>query len=413
MSSVAVSSATEACAQTAKLELADVIGRYGPAYRRTHRMPLSHHNVFNAIEACRTPRMGGHVEWCQRCNYRQFVYHSCRNRHCPKCQTLAKAQWLENRQAELLPVPYFHNVFTLPHELNALVLANQRPMLKLLFQAVAKTLLEFGCNELGGKLGFTMVLHTWDQTLRAHFHVHCVIAGGALADDGHRWIASEPRFLFPVHALSKVFRGKFLDGLKNLYKDRQLRFVGRAESLRDPKAFQRLIDQLYAKSWVVYSKRPFGGPQQVFDYLGRYTHRVAISNHRLISMEDGQVRFTYRDRTDRNQRKIMCLKADEFLGRFLLHVLPPRFMRIRHCGFLANRNKKAALPACRQCLGQAVEVSKPPEKSAAQWLLQLTGVDVTRCPKCGHSPLNHQELPPVVGLSLVRSLPEPAVLDSS
>jgi hypothetical protein len=308
---------------------------------------------------------------------------------------LTKAAWLEERQQELLPVPYFHNVFTLPHELNGLILAserNRRALLELLFQAAAKTLLAFGQNDLGGKVGFTMILHTWDQQLRPHFHVHCVIAAGAWADDKGTWNAANPKFLFPVAALGKVFRGKYLDALTRLIQLRKLDLPPNWVEFSSAGRQRRWWRTLARKSWNVYSKAPFAGPQKLLDYLGRYTHRVAISNHRLLSCEDGQVRFTYRDRADGNRKKIAALPADQFIGRFLTHVLPTGFMRIRHYGFLANRAKQSCLAQIRA----ALQVS-PPEpnesKTSAEWMLHLTGVDVTRCPCCG-APLEIDDIPP-------------------
>jgi hypothetical protein len=396
-------------------ELADVFRHYGPAYRSAQRLPGAHLKVMHAIESCRTATLGGHRESCAQCGFERYTYNSCRNRHCPKCGSLAKAQWLEERQAELLPVPYFHNVFTLPHQLNPLILCqqhNRAAVLNLLFRSAAATLLEFGRNNLGGQLGVTMVLHTWDQQLRAHFHVHCLIPGGALSADGQRWRMAHPRFLFPVHALSKVFRAKFLDGLQRLYDDEQLRFPAHVAHLADRQAFAALLQHLRGQGWVVYCKPPFAGPAKLLDYLGRYTRRVALSNGRLLSMDDGQVRFHYRDRAHGDCLKVATLAADEFMRRFLLHVLPERFQRIRHYGFLASRNKHEALGRCRQVLD--VPKPAPPEKkSTADWLLHLTGTDITRCPQC-HQPLQRVELPPL-RCPLVYALPvsDPPIKDSS
>jgi hypothetical protein len=380
-------------------ELADIVRLYGPAYRSAHRLPLAHLKVLQAIESCRTAALGGHRESCAQCGFERYAYNSCRNRHCPKCQSLAKAQWLEQRQAELLPVPYFHNVFTLPHQLNPLILCqqrNQRAVLNLLFRAAAATLLQFGRHNLGGSVGVTMVLHTWDQQLRAHVHVHCLITGGALSADGQCWLSSRPTFLFPVRALSKVFRTKFLDGLQELYDQQCLVFpaamVGVAP-LADPQAFQTFLAQLRGTPWVVYCKPPFAGPTKLLDYLGRYTNRVALSNSRLIDADNGQVRFYYRDRADGDRRKIASVSADEFLCRFLQHVLPKGFQRVRHYGLLASRGKKELLQRCRQLLN--VAQPEPPEpKITAEWLMLLLGLDITRCPRCGHTPLQRTELLP-------------------
>jgi hypothetical protein len=380
-------------------EVADIVRRYGPAYRSEQRLPLAHLKVLQALESCRTAALGGHRESCAQCGFERYAYNSCRNRHCPKCQALAKEQWLEARQAELLPVGYFHNVFTLPHSLNALILChekNQRAVLNLLFQATAETLLEFGRNNLGGTLGATLVLHTWDQQLRPHFHVHCLIPGGVLSFDHQQWRPAYPRFLFPVRALSKVFRGKFLDGLHRLYHSKELVFPDAVPSvapLAHLPTFQAWCSQLRRQPWVVYSKAPFAGPDKLLHYLGHYTHRVAISNSRLLSCDEGQVVFQYRDRAAGDVRKVMTLSADEFLRRFLCHVLPRGFQRIRHYGLLASRNKKENLTRCRELLG----VTAPPpvvKKTAAEWLLLLLGIDLACCPRCGNKPLVRSPLPP-------------------
>jgi Putative transposase/Transposase zinc-binding domain len=397
-------------------ELADVVRRYGTAYRRARRLPYSQHRVLNAIERCRTAALGGHREWCAQCGFERYAYNSCRNRHCPKCQALVKAQWLEARQAELLPVPYFHNVFTLPHQLNGLILChedNQRALLNLLFQAAAQTLLQFGRNNLGGTPGITMVLHTWDQQLRGHFHVHCLITGGALSLDQQRWRKARPKFLFPVRALSMVFRGKFLDGLRKLYDQERLRFPAPVAVLAGAEAFAQLLADLRRQGWVVYSKAPFAGPQKLLDYLGRYTHRVAISNNRLLSTDDGQVRFRFRDRAAGNQVKVASLPVAEFIRRFLLHVLPSGLQRIRHYGLLASRNKEALLARCRELLG-ADAPPAPEKRSTADWLMVLLGIDALRCPRCSQI-LERTELPRQDGPAALRAIPvpEPPTRDTS
>jgi hypothetical protein len=384
------------------VELADVFRAHGNDYRRTHSLSRQQARVMAAVEACRTARLGGHREPCEASDFERFSYNSCRNRHCPKCQRLTKAQWLQDRQAELLPVPYFHVVLTVPHELNDLILANKRPMLNLLFQAGAQTLLQFGHNRFGGKVGFTMILHTWDQMLRPHFHLHCLIPAGALADDRSRWIHGNPRFLFAVRALSRVFRGKFLDGLRRLDQRGEIRCSRDDPNLR--------LEPLRRKPWVVYAKKPFAGPEHVLDYLGRYTHRTAISNERILNLTDGVVRFGYRDRTRGDVRSTATLPADCFIGRFLLHVLPRGFVRIRHFGFLANCVKAEALIRARESL--SVEAPPPSDrKTAAEWILLLTGADIDRCPRCGHRPLIRTEFDPVPDAFSQRR--EPAVLDSS
>lgn len=393
-------------------ELADIVRRYGPAYRRAHRLPLAHLKALQAIESCRTAVLGGHREHCAHCGFERYAYNSCRNRHCPKCQSLAKLQWLEARQAELLPVPYFHNVFTLPHQLNALILCherNQRAVLNLLFQAAAETLLQFGRNNLGGTLGVTLVLHTWDQQLRPHFHLHGVIPGGVLSFDLQQWLPAHPRFLFPVRALSRVFRGKFLDGLRRLYDKGQLTLpasVKAVSPLLNRACFYALLSTLRHKPWAVYSKAPFAGPEKLLNYLGRYTHRVAISNARLLSCADGQVRFHYRDRTAGDVRKTLSLPADEFLRRFLCHLLPSGLQRIRHYGLLASRTKRACLTRCRQLLGMPAP-TPPVKKTTAEWLLLLLGIDINRCPCCGQDTLQRSPLLPQRGYGCA-PLPKPA-----
>lgn len=371
-----------------RIELADVLNRYGDAYLRDHYLRSSQKKVVHAIRSCRTAAMGGHCDWCSRCGFIRYTYHSCRNRHCPKCQSLAKEQWLQLRCRELLPTSYFHNVFTLPHALNPLILHsehNQRLLLRLLFHAAAETLLQFGCNNLGGQVGFTLVLHTWDQQLRPHFHVHAVIAAGALSHKGDRWISAGRKFLFPVRALSKVFRAKFLEALQHLVDTGQLTC--------DVPNVRQWFRSLRRKPWIVYCKPPFAGPEKLLDYLGRYTHRVAIANHRLLSIDNGEVSFHWRDRSDGDRRKVASLPAATFIRRFLYHVLPKGFMRIRHYGFLANRAKKQALATCRQQLHAPQPLEEPPKKSVAEMLLLLTGVDITRCPRC-NAPLVQEEFRP-------------------
>jgi hypothetical protein len=367
-------------------EVADIFRLYGETYRRVHPVPPVHQKVMRDIEACRTAQLGGHAEHCPTCGFERYAYNSCRNRHCPKCQTFTTVQWVEDRKAELLPVPYFHLVFTLPHDLNPLILAHKRPLLTLLFKAASQTLIQFGQHNLGGQIGCTMVLHTWDQTLGAHFHVHCVIAAGALAADGGHWIDADPRFLFPVRALSTVFRGKFCAALAQ---------AGSTGAWPLPEGFAQLRAQLYAKEWVVYAKAPFAGPAHVLDYVGRYTHRVAIANHRLLDVRDGWVHFAYRNRRQGNRVQTMTLDADEFIRRFLLHVLPSGFQRLRHYGFLANRHKAHTLRRCRALLGQPSEPPPHSPKSVVQWMQEVTGIDRTQCPSCGARPLVRLPLPPL------------------
>ena len=378
-------------------ELADIFRQYGEAYQRTHPLTPAQRKAVWAISHCRTAALGGHREWCAACGFERYSYHSCRNRHCPKCQSMATAAWVAARQEELLPVPYFHNVFTLPHEFNALILfspRNQRALLKLLFDAAAQTLLEFGRKELGGKVGFTLVLHTWDQQLRAHFHLHGLIASGALAEDGSQWIAGGRQFLFPVRGLSKMFRAKYLEGVEELVQQEQLDLPPQLTELATEDPRRRWLRRLRKKPWVVYSQAPFAGPRKLLDYLGRYTHRVAIGNHRLLDCRDGQVRYQYRDRRDGDRLKIDVLPAEEFLRRFLQHVLPDRFLRVRHYGLLANRVKQQHLARCRQLLGaQPPAAADEQPHTAADWMRVLLGIDVGQCPDCG-GPLHRDVLRP-------------------
>ena len=402
--------AVQACtapAERSSCELANIFLRYGAAYAQTHCLTPTQRKVVLAITRCRTAALGGHREWCVACGYERYTYHSCRNRHCPKCQSTATAAWVAARRQELLPVPYFHNVFTLPHELNPLILysqRNQRALLKLLFDAVAQTLLEFGRTDLGGKVGFTLVLHTWDQQLRAHFHVHGLIASGALAEDGSRWIAGGRQFLFPVCGLSKMFRAKYLDGLAALLGGDQLDLPPQLAELADADTRRRWLRCCRKKPWVVYSQAPFAGPRKLLDYLGRYTHRVAISNHRILSCQNGQVCYHYRDRRDGDRLKTDALPAEEFLHRFLQHVLPDRFLRIRHYGLLANRLKGQHLAHCRRLLGARPLAADDQPHTAADWMRVLLGIDITRCPCCGTT-LHRQQLQPSVKSPMDAYLP--------
>lgn len=354
----------------ARPELADVFRRYGESYQRTHRLLACEQKVVRAVSACRTQELGGHLDRCESCGFERPAYNSCRNRHCPKCQAWAKARWLEKQTSELLPVGYFHLVFTLPHELNGLILTHQKMVLALLFKAVSKTLLEFGQTRLKGTLGIIAVLHTWDQTLKDHFHLHCLVPAGALSFDHSHWIAARKNFLFPVKALSRVFRAKFLALLQQSCDKGKIPAANNA------------IKASRQKSWVVYAKKPFGSPQTVLDYLGRYTHRVALSNDRILQVQDGEVTLSYRDRKDSDRKKTMTLEAQEFIRRFLLHVLPEGFMRIRHFGFLANRAKKQSLAQCRKLLDLQPPLPPCSNLSAKDLLLKLTRVDLSRCPSC-------------------------------
>lgn len=380
----AVPSGTAVSNVRPRLELADIVRAHGGAYRRTHRLATVQHRALQAIETCRTAVLGGHQETCDQCGARRITYNSCRNRHCPKCQTLTKERWLAARRADVLPIPYFHVVFTLPHALNTLAQGNPRVLYTLLFRAAADTLLTFGRDphHLGGTIGITAILHTWGQTLSQHLHVHCLVTGGALAADRSRWIASRSTYLFPVRALSVVFRAKYLAGLQRAFDAHQLTFAAGTADLADHDAFTRWVARLRAIDWIVYAKRPFAGPDQVLAYLGRYTHRVALSNDRLVDHHDGCVRFRWKDYADHDRVKIMTLAVDEFLRRFLLHVVPRGFMRIRHFGLLANRTCRGTLAQCRALLGQPPPEAAPRE-CVAVLLHRLTGIDLSRCPVCG------------------------------
>jgi hypothetical protein len=315
-------------------------------------LPTHHWKVLRALLACRTPALGGHRYRCEDCGQTHFVPHSCRNRHCPLCQGQAAHAWLEQQEAALLPVPYFHLVFTLPHELNPLLRQNQRSLYRLLFDAAAQTLLVFGQNRFKAQIGVTAVLHTWSQTLMDHYHLHCIVTGGGLTHDGSRWVSASAHYLFPVKALSRVFEGKFCTGLQRLYTDGKLEFHGQLAALAARSQFQRLVSRARSQRWVVYAKRPFAGPHQVLRYLSRYTHRVAISSRRLLGLDRQKqtVTFAWRDYADGARSKVMTLAAAEFLRRFCLHLLPPRFVKIRHYGLLGNNQRKVRLAQARASL---------------------------------------------------------------
>ncbi len=387
-----------AAERTRAVELAEIFRAHGARYRQTRPLSRAQRRAMRAIEACRTAALGGHRETCEDCGAVRLAYNSCRNRHCPKCQTLAKERWLDARRAELLPVEYFHLVFTLPHALNPLAQGNPRVLYTLLFHAVAATLAAFAHDprHLGGELGVTAILHTWGQNLSQHLHLHCVVTGGALAPDGSRWIPAKAGFLFPVRALAKVFRGKYLDALRRAFEAGELVCSGSLAALAEPGAFAAWLEQLRRHDWVVYAKRPFAGPEQVLEYLGRYTHRVAISHERIVSLDDGIVRFRWKDYADGDRVKLMALDAEEFIRRFLLHVVPDGFVRIRHFGLLANRTRKAKLARCRQLLAQPAPPALAEPESVRALMLRLTGIDIERCPVCQRGRLLITEiLPPM------------------
>ena len=361
------------------LEVADLVRATGDAFIERSRKWITwkHVKVLLAIARCRTAALGGHLDECTRCGHRAISYNSCRNRHCPKCQAGARERWLEKRRRELLPTPYVHVVFTLPRHLAPLVLQNQKFIYDLLFRTSAETLLEVARDpqHLGAGIGFFSVLHTWSQKLELHPHVHCVVPAGGLSADHTRWIKPRYDFFLPVGVLGSVFRGKFYAALKRAFQDGRLNFHGSLKLLAQPKIFAAWLRPMFRKGWVVYAKRPFGGPEHVLRYLGRYTHRVAISNHRLVSFAAGEVTFRWRDSAHNNEQKLLSLSLDEFLRRFLLHVLPKGFVRIRHFGFLANRRRATTLPLCFPLLGSAPQAT--PEVTAA------TASNAWFCPRCG------------------------------
>lgn len=374
-----------------RVDLAEIFRTHGEAFRRTHRLSRAQRRAMRAIELCRTAALGGHRDVCDHCGAERLSYNSCRNRHCPKCQSLATARWLDARRAELLPVEYFHVVFTLPHALYVLLDRNARFLYTLLFRTTAATLRTFAHDprHLGGDLGVTAVLHTWGQTLTQHIHLHCIVTGGALAADGSRWIPAKPGFLFPVRALAMVFRAKYLEALARAATAGTLALP---DVLSAPGAFHVWLTSLRQQDWVVYANPPFAGPEQVLQYLGRYTHRVALSNERLVDLQNGVVRFRWKDYSDGNRVKIMALPAEEFVRRFLLHIVPERFVRIRHFGVLANRSRQAKLARCRQLLGQPLPPPSPTAESVPALLLRLTGIDIERCQVCGQGRLAAVEM---------------------
>ncbi len=359
--------------------LADILRRHASAYLATHALSVAKAKVWRAIVACRTAELGGHVETCETCGTTRHVYHSCRNRHCPLCQTRAKEAWLARRRRELLPVPYFHLVFTLPHELNGLIGQSPRVLYERLFETVSATLTEFAANPrwLGGSAAFTLVLHTWKQDLGRHVHLHALMAGGALTAAGD-WVGTRRGFLFPVKALSKVFRGKFVAALR---AQREKGTPDGAAAL-DESAWRALLARLFAHEWVVYAKQPLGGPGQVLEYLGRYTHRVAISNERIVGVDDREVRFRVCEAANGNRKRTLALPAHTFIDRFLLHVLPQGFKRIRHYGVLGPAGKAVKLAQARAAL--AVPPPDPPVvESVAAFMLRIDRLAWARCRHCG------------------------------
>lgn len=369
------------------LEVADVFRHFGEAYRQHHGASLSNaqRRVMRAIEACRTATLGGHIEQCDHCDYQRICYNSCRDRHCPKCQCLARAQWLDDRRSELLDVGYFHVVFTVPQPIAAIAYQNKQQVYGILFQAANETLRTIAADpkHLGAEIGFFAVLHTWGQNLLHHPHVHCVVPGGGLSSDAQKWISCRPDFFLPVRVLSRLFRRLFLEHLAKAFDDGKLQFFSSLEPCRERDAFLRHLAPTRQTRWVVYAKPPFAGPEDVLRYVARYTHRVAISNDRLIDIDDEKVQFRWKDYRDENRKKTMILAAEEFIRRFLLHVLPDGFQRIRYYGFLANRYRQQKLDLCRRLLN----MTQPEPKSDASTdyrdkYEQLTGQSLKVCPVC-------------------------------
>ncbi len=371
-------------------ELADIFRLYGDEYKKKEKLPKYILKVINAIENCRTSVLGGHVDECDKCGYKRISYNSCRNRHCPKCQSLAREKWVSERQKELLPIKYYHVVLTIPHELNEITLRNKKVMYDILFKSGSQTLLRLGkdMKRLGAEIGLIAVLHTWGQNLMDHPHLHCIVSGGGLSEDGNKWIkprkSGKKDFFVHVNVISDLYKKKFLYYTKEAYKTDKLKFVGKIGALEDRKEFLELIKSLYTKKWITYCKRPFGGAEAVIKYLGRYTHRVAISNHRIRDIKEGKVIFDYKDYKNGSIIKQMSLDAEEFIRRFLLHVLPEGFYKIRYYGILSSRNKKTKLNCCKELLGKEENNDKKTE-SKMNWkeiFYELTGIDVEKCPKC-------------------------------
>jgi hypothetical protein len=371
-------------------EVAEIFRAHGAKYRRSHCLSPDQLKAMHAMEACRTAKLGGHLYLCDQCAHEVPAYNSCRNRHCPKCQSLSQARWIRKRKERILDVQHFHVVFTLPRELRRLAFQNRGRLFELLFRASAHCLLQLGRDpkRLGVQLGVTTVLHTWNRKLGFHPHVHCVVTAGGLAVEGSdRWIHANHRYLFPIKVMAKLFRGKFLDGLRKLFETGELRLDGSCRELRDPQAFRILLDSLYRKDWIVYCKPPFGGTKGLFDYLGRYTHRTGISNHRLTVVTDSQVTFHTKD----DQQETVA--PEEFIRRFLLHILPSGFVKIRHYGLLASRNVNTRLDRARQLLGGDSDADPIKNDDWLTHLKILTGIDFLQCPRCQTGRLHPRAVP--------------------
>lgn len=375
-----------------RFEVADVVRAFGAEYRLAHQASGAQERVLQNISSCRTAALGGHVDQCGSCGHERISYNSCRDRHCPKCQAPRRAQWLADRIERLLPTPYFHVVFTIPDDLNPIALRNRRLVYGILFDAASKTLLTIARDpkHLGAEIGATAVLHTWGQNLLLHPHLHCVVTGGGLSPGAGSWVAGRQSYFLPVKVLSKLFRGKFLAALEAAYRNGELDLAGSTEELSDPLVWARLRDRLYRKNWVVYAKPPFGGAEQVFRYLGRYTHRVAIANRRILNVDGHGVTFSVKDYRNGAKKTRLTLGGGEFLRRFLLHVLPKGFVRIRHYGLLAGRNVDTKLAAARLLLAVTrnaapVSVAASAEESSSwsERFREQTGIDVMACPACG------------------------------
>lgn len=412
------------------LEVAQVVRRFGSEFskRFTTTLRSVHWRALKDIAVCRTAELGGHIQRCDNCQHSEIAYNSCRNRHCPKCQAGKRAKWLQDREAELLPVPYFHVVFTLPSQFNQLALQNPKLIYGLLFKAASRTLLEVAQTpkHLGARLGFLCVLHTWGSNLMLHPHLHCVVPAGGLANDKSKWIharssKSEKPFFLPVRVLSRVFRGKFINGLKSLFNQGKLQLHGRLKELREREQFEALLNKATRKDWVVYAKRPFGGPTQVLKYLARYTHRVAISNQRLLSVNQSSVTFQYKDYANQSASKRMRLSGVEFLCRFCMHILPSGFMRIRHYGWMANRNRKQNVSRCRRLLGQSILVQQPEHVIVADAIENDS--NSATCPICREGSIRRIDVPVIrkfcraMRVSIVRpihaAIQQPPRIDTS
>ena len=378
-------------------EIADIFNKYGKKYIEKYSLSYQQLKVISAITSCRTSKLGGHADVCEECGHLRISYNSCRNRHCPKCQGLLKEKWIEDRKKDLLPIQYYHIVFTIPNILNDLVLRNKQEMYSMLFKASSETLKELAADPkyMEANIGFISILHTWGQNLMDHPHIHCIVTGGGLSFKNKEWLSSKKNFFLPVKVISSLFRGKFMHYLKQKYHENKLFFPGKIQHLQKENNFQKLVDTLYSKNWVVFSKPSFANPEAVIEYLGRYINKVAISNHRIIKMEDGKVTFRYKDYSDDDKNKYMTLDVFEFIRRFLLHVLPKRFVRIRYYGIMCHRYRKQNLLFCRYLLNVYVNNNVDNSYSKESWqniLFRLTGKDLSICPECGGNMVSADDL---------------------